>query len=161
MDTAPGAPLVPAPYRPVAPSFDPRDPVPDGYRIRYQYSTKELIAGGSILAFSFTVTTLIASGIAAAGIPGVLFAPMGGIPVVGSYPLAALSALTGVGPGTVGALIGFGVLQDVGFAILIHGLATRKPIGLERDCTKDHGSTWTLSPLAMPGGAGLSVGGAL
>jgi hypothetical protein len=143
-------------------SWSPGDRVPNGYRIRYQYNERKLIVGGSILAGSFTVTTLIASAIGVTGF-GFLFAPLGGIPVIGAFPLAAMGTNVGIGPGTVGALIGLGVLQGVGFTILMQGIGSRKTLGLVPRCdeARNEGEHLVVAPLVSPTMAGLSLGGAL
>lgn len=143
-------------------SWSPGDRVPNGYRIRYKYNERQLIVGGSILAGSFTVTTLIASAIGVSGF-GFLFAPMGAVPVVGAFPLAAMGPALGVGPGTIGALIGLGVVQGVGFTILMHGLGTRKTLGLVPRCddARNEGEHLVVAPLVSPSMAGLSLGGVL
>lgn len=134
----------------------PGDPAPPGYRFRRPDRTKMLIASGSVLAASYTVTTLIASGIAVSGF-GVIFAPVGAVPVLGPFALAPLSKALGAGDGTAGALIGLGVVQAVSFGILIRGVVTRKPTGIEPDCAGD----LTVSPMAAPGLTGLAISGSL
>jgi hypothetical protein len=116
-----------------------------------------IIGGGSVLALSFTATTLIAGAMASTGIGGIFFAPVGGIPLAGAFPLAGLAAATGAGGGTVGTLIGLGAAQIIGFSIMIHGIVHRTPDRLEPDCR----GGLVLRPLVSPRSAGLSLSGSL
>ncbi len=141
--------------------WSPGDAVPNGYKIRYKYSEKKLLVGGSILAGSFIATSLIASGIAFTGI-GAIYAPAATVPVIGAFPVAAVGAIAGVGPGTVAALVGLGLVQGVGFTILMNGVATRKPLGIVPQCeARNEGDRFVITPLVSPTMAGLSFGGAL
>ena len=117
-----------------------------------------MIGGASTLALSHTVTTLIAAGIARSGVFGMFVAPIGSIPVAGPFPLAALAAGLGAGPGTVGTLIALGVTQSIGLGILIRGLVKRTPAGIVPDCEQ---VSLRVSPLVSPGTAGISIGGSL
>ena len=145
-------------------AWKPGDLTPEGYRPTYKYNMTEIYAGGGILAGSFLITTLIASTIVASGSVSLMFAPAAGVPVVGAYPVAAVGATTGLLPeGTVGVLVALGVLQDIGFGVLMHGLASRKKDGIVEDCKPVHGDGWSLrlAPMVSPNVAGVALGGAL
>ncbi len=141
--------------------WSPGEPPPRGYRIRYKYNERQLIAGGSILAGSFVVTTMIAAGIATSGI-GFIYAHAALVPVLGPFPVAAVGALAGIGPGTVGALLTLGVVQAAGFGVLIHGVTHRKPLGVVPECeARNEGERIVVAPIVSPSMAGISLGGAL
>lgn len=132
-----------------------------GFRIKYAYNEKELITGGAILGLTFTATTLIGSGMAFSGF-GFLVAPAAAVPVIGPYPLAGFGAALGAGQGTVAGILALGVGQAIGFGLLMHGLASRKRIGIVPVCdAKNDGDSLLLTPIATPNAAGLSIGGAL
>ncbi|MFO0591447.1 MAG: hypothetical protein U0441_28115 [Polyangiaceae bacterium] len=145
-------------------AWKPGDDVPLGFRPVYKYNMTEIYAGGGILAGSFVITTLIASTMIATNPINVIYAPSAGFPVIGAYPVAGVGASIGAIPtGTVAMLIAFGALQDIGFGVLLHGLTTRKRVGIEEDCRPLHGDGWSLrlSPMVSPNVAGVSFGGAL
>jgi len=146
---------------PPLPDVKPWESVPNGYRVKYAYNEKELITGGAILGLSFTATTLVASGMAFGGF-NFLVAPAGAVPVIGAFPLAGFGAVFGAGPGTVAGILALGVTQSIGFGLLMHGLASRKRIGIVPVCdAKNDGDSLIVTPMASPSAAGLLIGGAL
>lgn len=138
--------------------WKPGDAAPPGYRLRYTVSPTWVIGGASTLALSHTVTTLIAGAIANTGGVGMLIAPLGGIPVIGSFPLAGFAAAIGAGPGTVATLVALGVTQTIGFGIMIRGIVKRRPAGITPDCEQ---ASLRISPLVSPQTAGVALGGSL
>lgn len=134
---------------------------PSGYRFKYEYNVKEIITGASIFGLSYTATTLAASGIAAGGFAAALL-PVGVMPLLGPYPMAAFAAGTGAGPGTVAGIVALGVGQAIGFGLMIHGIASRKKIGFAPLCGSNGlERTLTLTPMAAPNAGGMMIGGAL
>ena len=117
-----------------------------------------VIGGASTLALGHTVTTLIAGAIANTGGFGMAIAPLGGLPIVGPFPLAGFAATSGAGPGTVATLLALGVTQAVGFGIMIRGIVKRKPAGITPDCEQ---ASLRISPLVSPQTAGIALGGSL
>lgn len=138
--------------------WQPGQAPPPGYRIRYTVSPTQVIGGASTLALSHTVTTLVAAGIANTGTFGIFAAPIGSVPVIGGFPLAAFAAAIGAGPGTIATLIALSATQSIGFGIMIHGIVKRKPAGIVPDCDRP---VLSVSPVVSPQMAGVAFGGSL
>ena len=119
-----------------------------------------MIGGGATLALAYTVTTLIGSGMMATGFPGIFIGPIGSIPLVGAYPMAALGALKDAGVGTTAVLIGLGAVQAAGFAVLLRGIVAKTPVGLVRSCDEESAEL-TVAPLVSPQAGGITLGGTL
>ncbi|MBK8258367.1 MAG: hypothetical protein IPK82_37595 [Polyangiaceae bacterium] len=103
------------------------------------------------------MTTLITGGIASNGF-GVVFAPVGGIPLVGGYAMSGFGAAVRAGPGTIAALIALSTTQIIGFSIMLKGIVSRKPAALVPTCEEP---ILSFSPMVVPGVAGVTMGGAL
>lgn len=133
----PGTVLAPpAVLAPPGPSWAPATwtpgaPVPAGYRIRAKHQLGKTVAGAALLGLGYTATTLIGSRIALSGFPGIFLAPQASIPVFGAFALGGTSPFAGVGPGTMGVLLGLGVVQSVGLGVMVSGLRGRTVEGLE------------------------------
>ncbi|MEZ4311850.1 MAG: hypothetical protein R3F14_27785 [Polyangiaceae bacterium] len=134
------------------------DVAPPGYRIRHTVPYRWVIGGASLLALSYTATTLIAWGVANTGPLGAIFAPIASAPVVGGFGLAAPAALMNAGEGTVSALIALSVAQSVGLGIMIKGLRDKTPVELVPDCEP---ARLSITPMVGPKMGGIAIGGAL